>query len=76
MQRGTVAVVAAATLATVAYIAASQEENAPVQINTIAKPEQEQERDGYDEDYDYEDYDYEDYEDEQDQEDYYGRRHR
>ena len=69
MQRGTVAVVAAATLATVAYIAASQEENAPVQINTVAKPEPER--------HDYnEDYGYDDYEDECDQEEYYGRRHR
>lgn len=69
MERGTVAVVAAATLATVAYIAASQEENAPVQINTVAKHEQES--DPYDEDYDYDDY-----EDECDQEEYYGGRHR
>jgi len=69
MQRGTVAVVAAATLATVAYIAASQEEKTPVQINTVAKTEPE--HDDYDPDYDYEDY-----EDECDQEEYYGRRHR
>ena len=69
MQRGTVAVVAAATLATVAYIAASQEEKTPVQINTIAKPEPE--RDEYDADYDYDEY-----EDEREQEDYYGRHRR
>ena len=69
MERGTVAVVAAATLATVAYIAASQEENAPVQINAVAKTEPE--HDDYDPDYDYEDY-----EDERDQEDYYGRHRR
>ena len=69
MERGTIAVVAAATLATVAYIAASQEENTPVQINTVAKPEPA--RHDYDADYDYDDY-----EDECEQEEYYGRRHR
>ncbi len=69
MERGTIAVVAAATLATVAYIAASQEEKTPVQINTVAKTELE--HDDYDPDYDYEDY-----EDERDQEDYYGRHRR
>ena len=67
MQRGTVAVVAAATLATVAYIAASQEENAPGQVNPVAKPEQE--LDPYDDEYD-------GYYDEDDMDDYYGERRR
>jgi len=70
MKRGTVAVVAAATLATVAYIAASAEEDAIIQQGlAIPQPEP-------DDHQEYDDYYDEDYSDQDDYPDYGERRRR
>ena len=71
MQRGTIAVVAAATLATVAYIAASAEEDNMIQQGlAIPQPEHDDHHE-YDDDF----YD-EDYSDQDDYPDYGERRRR